>query len=109
MIGSWECLTRETARDANRTVGTFRGTATLQLDADQKLTAKVVPDGTRSRVELAGRWTGDAKRMILELAAGTLNGSLVRGKLLLSSATSGNREASVSTSWTCTKPAEAER
>lgn len=108
VIGMWQCVTRDTARDSGRTVGIFRGTATLRLHADKTVTGTTVPGGDRSQVVFAGRWTGDAKRLVLELAGSTMRGNLVQAKLLLGSSATGNREASVSTSWTCTNLAEAE-
>jgi hypothetical protein len=106
MIGDWRCSTRETARDATRIVGVFRGTATLRLHADLTFTGATVVEGTRPGLDLAGRWSGNTKQVVLQLADGTMRGSLVKTKLSLWFPTTSNREASVSTSWTCTKPAE---
>lgn len=68
MIGTWQCATQETARDGSRTVGKFKGSATLELHADQTITGESVPDGDRPWMELTGRWTADEKRLILQLA-----------------------------------------
>src|SRR6478609_5045938 len=83
MIGDWQCSIRETARDATRTVGVFRGTATLRIHANQTVSGEAIPDGERPRQELAARWTGSQKQIVLQLANGAMRGSLVRAKLLL--------------------------
>jgi hypothetical protein len=116
IIGTWECVERQTVRDGTRTVGVFRKTGTLELHADQTVTGpaggpSILGPAGRWSVDLnsAGRFSVDEKRVVLRFGDRTMSGSLVREKLLFGASGASNREVSTSTSWTCTKLPEAER